>query len=232
MLKHWSLPLYITLLCLDLTCVALDFVPGHAVFKFLLMPALSIYWFSQTSTLSRAIRVLGGLSLFCAWLGDVALMTPGKLGMLLGIPPFLLAHVCYIFLFLQIRKRIKPTPPLNMMAIAIVALIVVAALYFLLQNQTDAFFLIAIPVYACTLGSMMIVAVHSFHASKPGRWVIIGAGVFLVSDTLIGLGAFVTHFPGHSFLVMLTYGVAQLLLIGGCLRYLYDNKPGILAPAA
>lgn len=228
MLKHWSLHVYITLLCLDLACVATGWVPGHAVFKFSLMPVLAVYWLSQSKSFPGGIRILGGLSLLCAWLGDIALMSPGKQGMIFGIPPFLLAHVFYIFLFGQIRRKVNPTPPLHITAIALVVVTIAVALYFMLRNQGDLFFLIAIPVYACTLGSMMVAALHSFNVPpvrpKPGGWVIWGAGIFLMSDTLIGLGAFVTHFPGQAFLVMLTYGIAQVLLIGGCLRYLYNNK--------
>ncbi len=73
--------------------------------------------------------------------------------------------------------------------------------------------LAAIVVYAAVITVMAVLAtgVHPLAG--------LGAVVFMASDALIALEAFVPRWdlPGQSFWVMLTYGLAQLLLVLGVL---------------
>jgi uncharacterized membrane protein YhhN len=67
---------------------------------------------------------------------------------------------------------------------------------------------IPVTLYAFALGSMMYFAVR-----MRNQTIVLGAFLFVVSDSVLAFGKFYYSFPGISVVVMGTYIVAQLLLI-------------------
>jgi uncharacterized membrane protein YhhN len=52
---------------------------------------------------------------------------------------------------------------------------------------------------------------------KPAVWVAVGAGFFMLSDTLLALNKFVSPLPLAPLWVLSTYYVAQVLIVRGML---------------
>lgn len=197
-----------------------------AATKPLLMPALLIALVLGLPVRRSILLVWGGLALVFSWLGDVLLQSPGDIGFLIGMGAFGLAHLAYIALYLgPLRTRRAPW-----WGIAVAALWWISLVTLLAPNLGGL--LVPVAVYGLVLGTAAAAALGT------SRLIATGAGVFLVSDTLLGLDRFL---PGFSFgavdlLIMLTYCLGQGLIIAGVVtvarRRAGFANAGQLVPAA
>ena len=157
--------------------------------KPLLMPMLLLYVFSQTHIIIRNKLIF---ILVFAWLGDVG----------------------YIRLFsLQSSAGYFNVGQWFSLAIIPVLIYVVGFLAFLLPLIPTALY-IPVSLYALALGAMLYAA-YLRKMNSSYYFILIGAIFFVVSDSLLALAKFYYSFPGNSIYVMLTYILAQLLLILG-----------------
>ena len=164
--------------------------------KPLLMILLALYAWQEKRTNLLPI-------LLFAWLGDVFLLIPSEnpLFFQLGLGSFLLMQIGYIRLF------VLKSHTLWHLSLLLVCLYVFAFLAFL-YPYLSAFLRIPVALYALALGAML------YFAGRTGnKQLLLGAVLFVLSDSLLAVGKFYGTFPGNSFLVMSTYMVAQLLLI-------------------
>lgn len=197
-----------------------------AATKPLLMPALLIALLLGLPARRSILLVWGGLALVFSWLGDVLLQSPGDIGFLIGMGAFGLAHLAYIALNLgPLRTRRAPW-----WGIAVAALWWISLVTLLAPNLGGL--LVPVAVYGLVLGTAAAAALGT------SRLIATGAGVFLVSDTLLGLDRFL---PGFSFgavdlLIMFTYCLGQGLIIAGVVtvarRRAGFANAGQLVPAA
>ncbi|MHA7133176.1 lysoplasmalogenase [Oerskovia turbata] len=161
------------------------------------------------SRLARWTLVALGFS----WLGDSAPdLSSGDASFLTMVGFFLVAQVAYLIVFWPYRGRSLLRRPLALVpyGLALGALIAVCAPY-------AGSLLVPVVVYGVCLVSMGVLS------TGVDRVAGIGGAIFLVSDALIALGAFVPGFtvPGplsSGFWVMLTYLAGQALLVVGILR--------------
>lgn len=176
----------------------------HILTKPWLMPALlAAVLLSLPRPWGRTALWLG-IAIVFSWLGDTSLMYSGDVGFLTGLGFFLLAHVFYLVLILR-ALRVRRVP--------FVALVYVGwwiALIALLQPHTG-WLVWPLAVYGLVLGGMAASALSA------NPWVAAGAGLFLVSDTVLGLNKFLPSFElGQvDFVIMLTYIVGQGLIAWG-----------------
>jgi uncharacterized membrane protein YhhN len=127
-----------------------------------------------------------------------------------GLGAFLLAHLLYIRIFVKAAtfRAIRLLP-----FVAFVALLVGGPLYGKLSADLQ------IPVYVY----IAVICVMGFTASLrrsqlPGyELVLIGAVLFILSDSLIALNKFSGGVLWSGFWVMLTYGLAQYFIVKGYL---------------
>lgn len=173
----------------------------------LLMPALA--WTLLTGTAdpkSRLVR-LTLLALALSWLGDTLprfVEEGGDLGFGLMLGAFLLAQVAYVVAFLPFvgRSILRTRPAL------LAAYLLPLVLLLWLMSGTSGTFMIGIGVYGITILAMAVLA------TGLDRVAATGAIAFLVSDALIALRAFAAvELPLHGLWVMLTYVVAQALIV-------------------
>lgn len=149
-------------------------------------------------------------------LGDVVLTLPISLALELGIGCFLLAHSFYITLFLKAFKYrlshiVYYLPILLLMIVC--AQILIPALGSLL---------IPVIIYFCIL---MVMVFSAFQVNQQG--LIIGAGAlsFMLSDLTLGFNLFAYPQLNVRILIMLSYYVAQLLLIWGLVKIFKQVEP-------
>lgn len=151
-----------------------------------------------------------------AWIGDVFLMFDGFF--LHGLAAFLVMQVLYIFVFSGEIRR-----PLPLFSVFLKALILTMALGLILMivmpHLSDAVLRMAVPVYAFTITAMTFAAfLRTGMSSLSFRMVTVGAVLFMVSDTLIALNAFVQPVAHHHLWIMSTYMIAQFSIVKGMLK--------------
>ena len=140
-----------------------------------------------------------------SWLGDlVPSLVTEDASFLVMVGFFLLAQVAYVVAFAPlVRRSVVHTRPVLLLPYAAVLVTLVA----LCAPGADAL-LVPVALYGGVLVAMAVLA------TGLGRLATIGGAVFLVSDGLIALEAFVPGWDlaGQGFWVMLTYTVGQGLL--------------------
>ena len=176
----------------------------------LLMPLLAGALWCETAPPRGRLVTLTLVALGLSWLGDSApKLTSGDAAFLVMIAFFLLAQVAYIAAFWPYRDhsvlRVH-RPRLIGYLLVVVALVAACA-------TGAAEMLLPVLVYGASLGTMAVLA------TGVNRLTALGGAVFLVSDGLIALDAFVPGFglPAQGFWVMATYVAAQLLIVAGVL---------------
>lgn len=192
-------------------------LPGHAITKCLLMPALIVLVFlsREPKRHSTGFIILLVLSLLFSWAGDIFLL--GKTGdfFLAGLGSFAVAHICYIILLsVKVdrtwRKRWWRMLPLWLYFGILMYFLVPA----IVENEEHHPFLYPVLFYSLLLMSMGKAALlrNSFCA-----WTWLGAILFIISDSMIAWNMFVGSIPLASVLIMFTYISAQLLIVKGLL---------------
>ncbi len=137
-----------------------------------------------------------------SWLGDVL-----GFAILVKIGFFLLAQLSYVTAFWPLRRRIARHP-----WVLVIYVLVVAALATLIGRESGSL-VPAIIVYGGALGLMAVLA------TGVNRVTGLGGAIFVVSDSLIGIDAFVSSaaVPQAGALIMVSYLGAQFLLVWGML---------------
>lgn len=164
--------------------------------KTLLLPILIAYYVYCVTKPNKLF--LAGLVM--SFFGDLFLLFPG--GFIMGLSSFLAAHIVYILTFkLYFKNR-------NLFLIPIF-LIFISALFGFLYPHLGV---MKIPVlfYALTIGTMLYVAL-----STKQKWLMIGAILFVLSDSILAINIFFKHSTFGSLSVMLTYVIAQYCLVKG-----------------
>ena len=196
---------YIVVTIVHLVAIAAGLPELVAATKPLLMPALVIGLVLGLPVRRTRLLLWGGLALGFSWIGDVLLQSPGDIGFLVGMGAFGLAHLAYIALYLgPLRNRRVPW-----WGILLAALWWFALVAMLVPNLGAL--LVPVAIYGLVLGAATATALGTT------RLIAVGAAVFLVSDTLLGLDRFLPgfSFDGADLLIMLTYCIGQGLIIAG-----------------
>ncbi len=80
-------------------------------------------------------------------------------------------------------------------------------------------------IYAVVISFMLMLAMHMLFIKnkKAGLLMMSGALLFVVSDSLLAINKFYSSFQMAGIFVMTTYGLAQLIIIEGAIRYIRRN---------
>jgi len=136
--------------------------------------------------------------------GDVVLMTPDA-RFELGLFSFLVAHILYVFAFVD---RVQLVPALIAgAAIAVAAALIVPPIVRAVVSQSR-FLAVAVVVYMLALSTTAVSA-----ASAGVLVAALGGAAFFVSDALLGWGRFVGPTPGGRKIVMISYHLGQVGLV-------------------
>ena len=160
-------------------------------------------------------------ALFFSWIGDIVLLFAGKgqLYFIIGLISFLISHIAYIILFSK-QLRINSTRNKAIFWVGITAIIVylMVMLSILLPSLGDL--KIPVFVYAIVLSTMLLFAFKGYLKwSKPaGMYILLGAIVFVSSDSIMAFDKFYAPLKFSSLLIMSTYIMAQYLIVVGILK--------------
>ena len=178
-----------------------------------LMPLLAAAT-RQAPGASNAITAAQALS----WGGDVALLGRGDRAFQAGLGSFLGAHLAYVTGFALRGDRITAPPSTGVKAAGVV-LLTTGPLMAFAAGRTDRDLVAPVAAYSTALAAMFAAASRLDPALSPRgrRAVQLGAALFLVSDTLLGLQKFVLkrEVPALETAVMATYTAGQGLMAAG-----------------
>ena len=178
--------------------------------KPMLMPLLLIYYLLITSVYEWFLIV----GLVCGFLGDVFLLAKGNKKLFLyGLISFLLGHLSYIIGFiLDIRS-------FNWWVLIFIGIFVVFALKIMqILGPTLGKMKIPVLVYISIIGTMAILSVMIFLDSthplgSKGLLLLIGALLFVASDSILAWQRFKNDFQYSAAYIMITYVLAQFCIV-------------------
>ncbi|MBM4366729.1 MAG: lysoplasmalogenase [Deltaproteobacteria bacterium] len=160
------------------------------------------------ATFSASPLASAGLA-FCA-LGDGLLLDKDR-RFLHGLGAFLVGHLLLIGAFATAGRHYLSTAVLGALGGGL--LLVIALVLAVLWKRLQGVLRLAVPVYAATLGAMVVAAgTHSAMA-------LAGALVFVVSDSVLAINHFARRFRGAEMMVMVTYYSAILAIAGSFLQF-------------
>lgn len=221
--QYWLIA-FLLVLAADIIGIQINNEILQYISKPLIIPVLIGYFLSQTGIVASSLKRWIIAALFFSWGGDVLLMFQPKdeFFFLLGLSSFLLAHIFYIIFFhhVRVREGIKSNPWLLLVvAVYYVALIVWLSPY--LGEMK-----LPVRIYGIVISFMFMLATHMLFIKNKwaGQWMMTGALLFVMSDSVLASNKFYQPFELAGVLIMLTYGFAQLFIVEGAIKYIRGLK--------
>ncbi|KAF2517934.1 lysoplasmalogenase [Flavobacterium foetidum] len=195
---------------------------GHEHFDIFLKPILvpilvfAAYFYHKFPTKNNLIAAL-----FFSWLGDVILLFTdlGETYFILGLVFFLIAHIIYCVLFnQQIKSSKKRNKNIFILGSILIAVYLIGMVSFLLPYLGSLE--MPVIVYASVISTMLLFAFNGLLIwEKSGNWqVFLGALSFVISDSILAVNKFYHPIERSSFFIMLSYLMAQYLIVIGILK--------------
>jgi uncharacterized membrane protein YhhN len=197
----------------------------HMVCKPFLMISLLLYYLFSTDPVNRSRPLV--LAIVFSFAGDVMLMCPTYF--IEGLVAFLIAHVLYIFSYRQLQhdETINALQGLQRIRLAFPIVLAGTGLVVILYPALGDL-KIPVIIYALILTVMVLNALFRFgRTSTTSFWMVFGGAVlFMISDSLLAVNKFLLPSPWGGFFIMLSYVLAQFLIVEGSLKHLHesDNK--------
>ena len=194
-------------------------IPSVALDQFtkpLLMPILLFYVYRKSIGNTTLKTLLLSAALLFSWLGDVSLMYQSdELFFITGIGLFLVAQILYVIVLRKAAYQTTAIKPLNLLPF-----IVYGGIFFYILLPAGDF---TAPIFV--YGIVILTMAYSAYGRKgvttdeSFKMCFYGALLFVLSDSILAIHSFKSVVPYGGFFIMLTYVVAQYLLVEGVLRH-------------
>lgn len=210
--------------------VRIDILPKlELIAKPLLMPCLMVFFILNVGTSGRFVRFIL-LALFFSMLGDIFMMfqPSGEIYFLLGLGSFLIAHIAYILAFLQNFGSEKKGLLSSKKLLAIPFLLFQFGFLFLCWSGL-ADMTIPVIVYSTAISGMALAALNRkpWVNHSAWFWCFIGAVLFIISDSVIGMNKFYSSIPNAGILIMTFYTLGQWLIVIGAIKSVSEKEKNI-----
>jgi len=187
----------------------------HMILKPLIM-ASAIYFLIRFLNHRRFYKTIL-LAFLLAWLGDILLLGQAidELFFVGGLAAFLLSHIAYIYYFN--KSAYRKISSYNGITALQVAIVIIAASLYLLMHTNLAELWIPVLLYVVTIAIMGVTALGRYARVNMDTfsYTVIGAFVFILSDSIIGYNKFVAPIPFAESMIMLFYCIAQYMILKG-----------------
>ena len=198
-----------------------NYFPGNTslVIKTGILPILIILFLNNVRFSENRTHLIMLAGLFFSWAGDVVLELNGRIGGLFvaGLSCFLLAHIMYftVFVLTPGRNVILSKRWYLLIPLIITGLLLTSYLYKDLNEMR-----LPVILYAAVILTMVAGAINRIEKVnlQSFRIVLAGAILFVFSDASIAVNKFSHPFKASGFVIMLTYIIAQYLIVTGYLR--------------
>jgi len=192
--------------------------------KPLLVMVLAGYFIWNTGSVSTGLKKWILLALFFSWTGDILLMfvADKDFFFLAGLSAFLIAHIFYIFFFhaARVGENIKGK------AFLLVLVFVYYAVLMTVLSPGLGSMKLPVRIYAVFICFMLVLALHMLYSKHrtAGLKMVAGVLLFVLSDTVLAINKFYYPFMEAGIIIMITYGIAQLLIVQGAGEYIRAEK--------
>lgn len=190
--------------------------------KPMLLPCLAVLFFTETKGISSKLKIGVFGAIIFSWVGDIALMYDEEIPVffIVGLCGFLIAHLNYLWVFIKSKRGVNSGSWLHWIGISIL----VVYTLFLLFNLWPYLGEMKVPVfvYALVLFGMGVGAL----IRKPGsgyNGVLVGAILFIISDSILALNKFRSPIHLGGFWVMLNYTLAQVFIVLGLVKIIISK---------
>jgi len=221
--KLWII-LYFIVLAADLFAVYNGNETLRYITKPLLMPLLIAFFIFQTKDPASSLKKWVVLALVFSCAGDVLLMFESMNGnfFVFGLVAFLIAHIFYILFYESVIR--KEGLSKNYWWFLPVIIYYIALIYILSPNLGDM--KLPVRIYGIVISYMLIKALQTGRIKNLGAatLMIAGAILFITSDSILAINKFYEPFKYAGIAIMLTYGIAQLLITLGAIRYISSES--------
>ena len=226
MKKKYSILFFAAILIADLVAVHQQYKMAEYFFKPLIVIWLLAYFILQLRTVRSSLKKWVIAALLFSWIGDVLLMFQGDhpLFFLLGLSAFLAAHIFYIifFHFIRVKENVKSRWYI---------VLIVALYYFIIKKLLSPYLgdmKLPVSIYAVVISFMFMLALHILFVKNKiaGGLMMSGALLFVISDSVLAINKFYQPFEMAGIVIMLTYGLAQLFITEGAIRYISSGYKG------
>lgn len=161
------------------------------------------------------------IALVFSWIGDIILLFADRheLFFIVGLIAFLISHIVYILLFnKQLKYKNRKNKAIFWIGVTCIIVYLFTMISILLPSLGDL--TIPVFVYALVISTMLLFALKGFlNWEEPGNWyILIGAIAFISSDSILAFNKFYAPIVLSSFLIMITYLIAQYLIVVGILK--------------
>ena len=214
------LVLFFIFTAVDIFAIATDNEDLRWFTKIFIAPLLIGYVIISVTLIRTILYKWIIAALIFSFTGDVLLMLEpkGSIFFILGLIAFLLALICYIDFFnvVKLKTEIKT----NWIIIGLVAVYYSALIFYLFPHLGTM--KIPVIIYGAVISCMLALALHlpGIKFKKAGQSMMMGAILFVVSDTLLAINKFYAPFEYAGILIMTTYAFAQLLIVMGSIIYI------------
>ncbi|HCE55170.1 MAG: lysoplasmalogenase [Lutibacter sp.] len=206
MVKKIALFAFILVSVLDLLGIIFKIESLLYVFKPFVMLALLFLYTSSVSDINKWYST----ALIFSFFGDVFLMYSGQLPFKIGLISFLIAHILFIRI---VTQHIKKVSFLSILTAVIPFAVFLSLLIYTIKDSLGEL-LVPVIIYGFTISMFGVVSLINYVETKSAKsiWMLIGAIVFMISDTLLAINKF--YLPKEIFgvLIMGTYIIAQYLI--------------------
>lgn len=216
---NWIFPFFAVFIP-DLLALYLGEEEFHFRLKPYLMPFLILYFTRETYFIKSISKKLIVLALAFSWLGDVLLIFESRNEnfFIFGLVAFLIAHIFYILFFerIIIAENLKKRYWL-FLPVMVYYVVLISVLSPTLEDMKWP-----VRVYGIVISYMLIKALQVgwIKNRMTAFYLITGAVLFVISDSILALNKFYQSFEYAGVLIMLTYGLAQLLIAVGAVRHI------------
>lgn len=224
MKNNIALYVYLGFSLIYLTITALNLEEIARVLKPFLLPILLISVYLSNTFSSKKILLT---ALTFSWIGDIVLLfaNQGELYFIVGLVAFLISHVFYIVLF---NKQTVTKSISNKISFGAGIGLILLYFFGMITTLGPKLGPLTVPVivYAVVISSMLYFALKGSYqwAKIPYQSVLIGAILFIASDSILAFNKFYQAIPFASFLIMVTYLAAQYGIVWGILNLNQKNS--------
>ena len=214
--KSFSILFFIIVLA-ELICGSKESLSEfHYFTKPLILITLIAFFCRQSNHLNKRTRNITLLALVFSLSGDILLMFVNKSGnfFISGLVAFLLAHLMYISVFLRLRNKTA-----NVFPIIVILLIYASGIFYVLKDGLGEL-IIPVLLYLIVILAMVATAFLRKRHENTNSYnlVFVGAVLFMISDSILALNKFYQPLPFSNISIMLTYALAQYLIVFGILK--------------
>lgn len=228
MKKSGFIILFFTALAADLFLIYRGDGSSRYFTKPLLMILLAACFISGTKGFYSPLKKWIILALVFSWGGDVLLMfEPADPNFFIfGLSSFLMAHLFYIFFFhaVRVRESVKSN------VLLLLAVVVYYAVFISILSPYLGKMKLPVRIYGVVISFMLMLALHTLFIQnkRVAEQIIFGAVLFVISDSMLAINKFYYSFSYAGIFVMLTYGMAQFLIVNGAISYIRNTGSGAL----